>query len=526
MADAHTARLCVQIIDSHFGSLTSTVASTLLTRGRLTLPHLIRYSGLKPRTVRACILVLVQHNLLWHATLDREEEALEINVEECLTRLRYGRYAWIAEENLGVKAREILELVLDHGKLRPEEIMREIKETHFVSDVKDYNKALTQLVKLRYLKPATALGHQSPRDKLIKYEAAERAKISGLPTTKQLREAKEVAYAMWKREEAAAESEGLTVKGRVNETAYFRINAERFNIHIRNTLIERAARQRYNEGAAAVVRAALKVTEQQQLSLAEARTEPITIANIAGQLTANDNLASGLVLTSSKQANRAQCIKEYLGILSNADNPTLTARAAAFVSFDSQKVHVEFETVGKRMKRGVLEAVVRERHGTEGVRIIRLLLETGKMDEKQISKVAMMATKDVRPKLSALAGESIISTSEVPRGADRNPTRTFYLWYIDLNKAYQVILLQLYKTLYNIGVRRQTEKEEQMVKTVLEKRARKDVQADLSLLSALDRDVLEAWEQKEERLTVLEMRVEESVFLLRDLAVLGSDNND
>lgn len=75
----------------------------LLHRGRLTLPQIIRFSGLKPRTVRAALLVLVQHNILWHAQGDSEGdgEALEFNTEECIMRLRYGRYAWQAEQLFG-----------------------------------------------------------------------------------------------------------------------------------------------------------------------------------------------------------------------------------------------------------------------------------------------------------------------------------------------------------------------------------------------------------------------------------------
>ena len=77
--------------------------------------------------------------------------------------------------------------------------------------------------------------------------------------------------------------------------------------------------------------------------------------------------------------------------------------------------------------------------------------------------------------------------------------------------------------MYNIGMRRQAEREEPMVRAVLEKRQRTDVRADESLLTRLDREILGEWERKEEKLTVLEMRVEECVFLLRDLGVLGSE---
>jgi DNA-directed RNA polymerase III subunit RPC3 len=45
----------------------------------------------------------------------------------------------------------------------------------------------------------------------------------------------------------------------------------------------------------------------------------------------------------------------------------------------------------------------------------------------------MIAPKDVRPLLSAMSAESLISIQEVPKSADRNPTRMFYLWSASLS---------------------------------------------------------------------------------------------
>lgn len=151
-----------------------------------------------------------------------------------------------------------------------------------------------------------------------------------------------------------------------------------------------------------------------------------------------------------------------------------------------------------------------------------------------------MSPKDVRPLLSAMSAESLISIQEVPKSADRNPTRTFYLWsvpntnhffricfvyslyrWVDLQKAYSVLLGSLYKTLYNIGVRRRAEEEEPGLKAILDKRERSDVSQDESLLTRMEREILKEWEAKKEKLTVLEMRVEEAVFILRDLGALG-----
>lgn len=208
MADAHTARLCTQIVHDYFGPLTAKVVDTLLVRGRLSLPQIVRYTQLKPRTIRACVLALTQHNILWHAETTEDGEVLEVNIEECLARLRFGTYVHTTNQLFGNEEAEIVQLVLDHGKLLPPDIIA--RASAFDSNrSSSYSKALLSLVSKRYLKASVILAHQSPRDKLIKYEAEEKAKISGFPTSKELREAREVAEARLRREEDEAEKVGL-----------------------------------------------------------------------------------------------------------------------------------------------------------------------------------------------------------------------------------------------------------------------------------------------------------------------------
>ena len=112
--------------------------------------------------------------------------------------------------------------------------------------------------------------------------------------------------------------------------------------------------------------------------------DPTSLANIAMHLPEDVDLADGLVLQSSKKPPAMTLMKEYLGILASADNPTAVGRSGAFISLSGSKVQVEFEIIARRLRRRVLESVARERHGDEGVRIIRLLLDTGMMDEKQV----------------------------------------------------------------------------------------------------------------------------------------------
>lgn len=535
MADPETGKLCAQIINFHFGTVTASIASCLLSRGRLHLLELVRITGYKPRTVAAVVLVLVQHNLLWHASTE-DGEVLEVNVGECLMRLRFGRFVWQAEKLFGKQAAEIIQVILDHGKLRPPDVYSHLG-IYDARAITVYSEVLQRLVSSTYLKPSTVLSHISPQDKRIQYEAEEKAKIAGFPTVKELRQAKTAAEVRLRREEEEATQIGLKPKvtgavfdaqsssqrpGEVtlDNSVYFRVNFDRFCIHLRDSLIAKAASERYNKGAATVLQAALKAVETTQNSVLEVRSEPIPFSKLMLQLSDSDEFMPGLIL-SSKRASKSAYVREYLSMLSSASNPTPVGHAGSFLSVTGSKVQVEYELVCHRLRQRALEFFTEERHGVEGVRVLRLLIETGKMDEKQISKVTMMAPKDVRPLLSSLATDSLISIQEIPKSTDRNPTRTFYLWYVDPVKAYSGILSKLYKTLYNIGVRRQAEEQVTEVKAVLEKRERSDVSQDESLLTTLERNIVKQWEEKQRRLLVLEGRVDETLFILSDLWKTG-----
>lgn len=125
-------------------------------------------------------------------------------------------------------------------------------------------------------------------------------------------------------------------------------------------------------------------------------TDPTSLAGIAAQIPEDEDLASGLALSSSKKPSQMALLKDYCGLLSSADNPTPTGRAASFLSFTGSKVQVEFDIVCARLRRRTLEAVTREKHGDDGVRIFSLLLQTGKMDEKQVGGGPSLWLRGVR----------------------------------------------------------------------------------------------------------------------------------
>ena len=94
--------------------------------------------------------------------------------------------------------------------------------------------------------------------------------------------------------------------------------------------------------------------------------------------------------------------------------------------------------------------------------------------------------------------------------------------HVDLAKTYAVLLRNLYKTLFNIQMRKRAEEEDNaLLRGVLEKADRGKQQSEEDTLTRPEREILADWREKRRKLTVLEMRVLQSVFVLKELG--GSD---
>ncbi|RGB37142.1 hypothetical protein C1646_757305 [Rhizophagus diaphanus] len=98
----------------------------------------------------------------------------------------------------------------------------------------------------------------------------------------------------------------------------------------------------------------------------------------------------------------------------------------------------------------IFKDVIMEKYGFKGVRIVRLLYEKGKLDEKAIVNLTLMNPLEVRQKLTELMSGGFVQIQSHDRSADRAPSRTFYLWDIDYKKCYDVLLNNYYQTLTNI----------------------------------------------------------------------------
>jgi hypothetical protein len=140
-------------------------------------------------------------------------------------RLRFGQFVELANQLRGDKATRLFALgvmlkssqaatiimtILDHGKLTREQAITYATETSSLpSGSKGYHTAFEALLQDSFLCVSTAVTHLSSSDRLMQFEAEERAAMKGVPAAKQLREIQEKARIRLNEEDAEISRVGL-----------------------------------------------------------------------------------------------------------------------------------------------------------------------------------------------------------------------------------------------------------------------------------------------------------------------------
>ncbi|EPQ28295.1 uncharacterized protein PFL1_04122 [Pseudozyma flocculosa PF-1] len=318
---------------------------------------------------------------------------------------------------------------------------------------------------------------------------------------------------------------------------WLRINSDRFDIHVRNEIMVEAIRSRYNSTAAEVFRHLIEASESasSRQSVRDAYSAGVSLTLLAPKLPSTLQIQKGFDRRSfgkdKATPTRQEFLAEYCAIFAHLDDISTRAKTQRFVSphgegttkaASGRKVassyRVDYRNTAERMRHDLLKNVVEEKFGTAAVRIMGILRDKGKLEEKHISRLALISINETRDICSRLFASSLLGLQEIPKTKDRDPAKTFFLWFVDEEKCKAWLIDRLYQTLARLGQRRNEEMRRQA--PLLRKVERTDVKSDtVGLLSEWERENWHRLEMILQAITVAENRVEMDVFVLRDLAV-------
>lgn len=176
---------------------------------------------------------------------------------------------------------------------------------------------------------------------------------------------------------------------------------------------------------------------------------------------------------------------------------------------------VEFRHLARTLRHLDLEQLVEARYGDVALRVIRVLQAKGKLDEKRLQEISLLPFKDLRQVLASMQTGGFVDLQEVPRDAQRQPSRTIYLWFHDADRICASVIEDIYKAM--AGCLRRLKTERERLKEFLEKTERSDVKGNEErYLSEGELRSLASWREKEALLLGEVSRLDDMVAVIRD----------
>ncbi|MCO5549725.1 hypothetical protein L7F22_003198 [Adiantum nelumboides] len=418
----------------------------------------------------------------------RGMEYFQINVEEVLPRLRFGAYLNIAEERFGEAGLSSVNTILRNGKIKAADVIERVTQKgHDREHVEDI---MRDLLYYGYIQLSWPKVHTSARDRRISYEAELVSRTRKILGPKEKMEIAETArkaltnddYEVWfssKREEKPAkatngkstkrtfmgielseEEDGDEATGpksfSIDEDIYVRINHDRFDVHLRDECILRTVESRYNSQLARIVQVMLHLCTGAFDTIPSARdiySNSLHVNTLRQKLPLKMGLKDAFDQKTMKEklgsdaSHDSALLGEAIAILVGGGDESRTGQARRIIGPSEfsrpnkhmggySQIQVEYRNAARLMRYAILRTVIEAQFGANGLRVITLLQDLGKLDEKQISKVCLISMSETRDVCARLFAAGLLSLQEIPKASERVAARSFFFGMLMKRSVY------------------------------------------------------------------------------------------
>ncbi|XP_077182870.1 DNA-directed RNA polymerase III subunit RPC3 [Paroedura picta] len=518
-------KLCSLLLCEHFGEIVEKIGTHLIRTGSQPLRMIAHDMGMSLDQVRKALCVLIQHNLVTYQLQKRGLVEYEAQCSRVLRILRYPRYIYTAKTLYSDTGELIVEELMLNGKMTMSTVVKKVADrlTETMEDGKtmDYSEVSSTFVRLADThfvqrcpsapeNPEPSEAPPPPAPTLVFNEkemyTVPRLNLIGRGKRRHSdndddddREPKA------KRQKPNTESK----EPPPDDGIYWQVNIDRFHQHFRDQVIVSAVANRMDQTSSEIVRTMLRMSEVTTSSNAP-YTQPLSSNEIFRSLPAGYNISK-------------QILDQYLVLL--ADDP-LEFVGKSGESGGGMYV-INLHKALASLATATLESIVQERFGSRCARIFRLLLRKKHLEQKQIEDFAMIPAKEAKEMMYKMLSCNIVSLQEIPKTPDHAPSRTFYLYAINVLSSARMLLHRCYKSVANLIERRLHETKEN--RRLLEKSQRVEAilasmqatgaeEAQLQeieeMITAPERQQLESLKHNVNKIDASENQVDETIFLL------------
>ncbi|XP_010563835.1 PREDICTED: DNA-directed RNA polymerase III subunit RPC3 isoform X3 [Haliaeetus leucocephalus] len=486
-------KLCSLLLQEHFGEIVEKIGTYLIRTGTQPLRMIVNDTGLLLDQVKKALCVLIQHNLVTYQLQKRGFVEYEAQCKRVLRILRYPRYIYTAKTLYNDTGELIVEELLLNGKMTMSAVVRKVADrlTETMEDGKtmdytDVSNTFVRLADTHFVQrcplipetPETPDAPPPPAPILVINEkdmyVVPRLNLIGKGKRRRSCDEEENGEHKAKKQKQDGESS----EPPPDDGIYWQVNIDRFHQHFRDQGIVSAVANRMDQ--------------------------------IFRSLPAGYNIVK-------------QVLDQYLTLL--ADDPLEFVGKSGDSGGGMYTVNLHKALAS--LATATLESIVEERFGSRCARIFRLLLRKKHLEQKQVEDFAMIPAKEAKDMLYKMLSENVVSLQEIPKTPDHAPSRTFYLYTVNILSSARMLLHRCYKSVANLIERRQYETKEN--KRLLEKSQR--VEAILASMQATgaedaqlqeieemitvpERQQLENLKRNVNKIDASENQVDETIFVL------------
>ncbi|KAF3432981.1 hypothetical protein FNV43_RR24083 [Rhamnella rubrinervis] len=477
MVTPYGIKFSVHIITSHFGNLVAKVCEKLLTRGPLTLQLLIRFTELNSLQVKNSLLILIQHNCV--QAFSAEESGGIANkqtptqylvlFDNILHRLRFPKFLEIVAQELDENCAELLEGLLQHGRLTQEQIYERAKsiKSGDCADQSGVQEHFRKLVNDRFIErcpaPEPFIAESTPEETPAKKRGAKATKLVEVKKTLEQRVLEEAAVMEAQRfsimedletdidAEKSKDSSSIVRLGEKRkgdlleldgdfsfnnkEVTLWRANFEEFLRCLRHKACVESVRARLDDGAAIVLKALLKATRGAEKKVKMENSVPLSLDSIFEEVMKSE---AGRTMT----LDRVRASLDQLGCPSS-------------MGIDDS-YSIDLKKIIELSQNEEVESIVLNRYGRDGYRVFRLLSKAGHLLETdKISEMTFVEKKDTPKILYKLWQDEYLHMEKMVVN-----TKQFLLWKVNKSILCEHVLDEMYHAALNLSLRSTHEMEQ------------------------------------------------------------------
>lgn len=458
--------LACHIVRESFGDLAKDLAKLLIRKISCTFSEIVKDLDLSEKLVAQILSILIDQDLVQYKLNARNFVEYGFDTKNTLNRLKYPRYIYVSKTLFPDTAAEfIVEEILLHGKLEMSSCLLRVQARlkHLsldkISEMSALKDVFIKLADSRFIRRVVELvneTNQEPNGNANSHKKAN--KIPALTINERTMFSvpnitiPEIGLTRAKANLPATRIRQSDSENFGDNNIYWKINVSRFDQHLRDEAIIRSFENTIDKNAASIVKAILNSLNS---SAEQPVSTPITLIDIQK-------------VVRSQYPMEPNVLDKYLSVIVQ-EAPKCLHKVA---DFGGGAYNVEFKQAITNLCLANIESFIRERYCSKSLRLFKIILEKQQLEQQQIEDFAMIPSKECKNLLYNMLNDNILSVSELSKTLDHAPSRTYYLFTVNVYQLIKKFLENSYKAFFNLMVRHDMEITEN--KRLIEKQTKID----------------------------------------------------